>query len=211
MTKCRAHTKTGKRCNNEAVEGSEYCHIKSHREQSPEASLTDKQRRFVEEYCVDYNATAAAKRAGYSKNSASEIGFENLRKPQIANAIKKRMEELAMSAEEAVKRLADWGRGTAHPFLQVNEKTGELHIDLSSEKAQQNLHLIKKLKQHDTIVQKGGGDKDEVISRTWEIELHDQKDAVDKILKVIGAYAPQKHEDVTPQPKRLVLIEKVKE
>ena len=49
--------------------------------------LTDKQRLFVEEYLIDLNATAAARRAGYSAKTAEVIGFENLRKPNIAAAI----------------------------------------------------------------------------------------------------------------------------
>lgn len=51
------------------------------------ARLTDKQKRFVEEYLVDLNATQAAIRAGYSEKTAEVIGYENLRKPQIATAI----------------------------------------------------------------------------------------------------------------------------
>jgi len=50
-------------------------------------ALTAKQRRFVEEYLVDLNATQAAIRAGYSKKTAGQIGDENLKKPQIAAAI----------------------------------------------------------------------------------------------------------------------------
>ena len=34
------------------------------------AKLNDKQKRFVDEYLVDLNATAAAKRAGYSEKTA---------------------------------------------------------------------------------------------------------------------------------------------
>ena len=49
--------------------------------------LTAKQARFVAEYLVDLNATQAAIRAGYSEKTASETGYENLRKPQIAAAI----------------------------------------------------------------------------------------------------------------------------
>jgi phage terminase small subunit len=41
--------------------------------------LTPKQRRFVEEYLVDLNATQAAIRAGYNPKRADEIGYENLR------------------------------------------------------------------------------------------------------------------------------------
>jgi phage terminase small subunit len=43
--------------------------------------LTAKQRRFVQEYLIDLNATQAAIRAGYSKNSARQVGTENLSKP----------------------------------------------------------------------------------------------------------------------------------
>ncbi|SUV40803.1 Terminase small subunit [Avibacterium paragallinarum] len=42
--------------------------------------LTDKQKRFVEEYLIDLNATQAAIRAGYSKNRASELGYQLLQK-----------------------------------------------------------------------------------------------------------------------------------
>ena len=38
-------------------------------------ALTPKQERFVQEYLVDLNATAAAKRAGYSGKRASELGY----------------------------------------------------------------------------------------------------------------------------------------
>lgn len=50
-------------------------------------SLTAKQQRFVEEYLIDLNATQAAIRAGYSADTAAEMGYENLRKPQIAEAV----------------------------------------------------------------------------------------------------------------------------
>ena len=49
--------------------------------------LTPKQERFVQEYLVDLNATAAAKRAGYSKRTAYSIAIENLKKPEIQIAI----------------------------------------------------------------------------------------------------------------------------
>jgi phage terminase small subunit len=49
--------------------------------------LTRKQQRFVEEYGVDFNATQAAIRAGYSPSTAYSIGSENLRKPEIKAAL----------------------------------------------------------------------------------------------------------------------------
>ena len=63
------------------------------------ARLTEKQARFVAEYLVDMNATEAAKRAGYSEKTAYSIGFENLRKPEIQEAIQAAMAERAKRTE----------------------------------------------------------------------------------------------------------------
>ena len=57
--------------------------------------LTPKQLRFVDEYLVDLNASGAARRAGYSVKTADKIGYENLRKPEIASAVEAKRKELA--------------------------------------------------------------------------------------------------------------------
>jgi phage terminase small subunit len=63
---------------------------------SPQAleDLTPPQQLFVREYLVDLNATQASIRAGHSEHCASEIGYENLRKPQIMAAIDSAFMEL---------------------------------------------------------------------------------------------------------------------
>ena len=40
--------------------------------------MTKKQKRFIEEYLIDLNATQAAIRAGYSPDTAYSIGNENM-------------------------------------------------------------------------------------------------------------------------------------
>lgn len=55
--------------------------------------LTNRQKRFVDEYLIDLNATQAAIRSGYSAKTAKEIGAENLTKPNVANAIQQAMDE----------------------------------------------------------------------------------------------------------------------
>lgn len=76
-------------------------------------ALTNKQRRFVEEYLVDLNATQAAIRAGYSKKTAGQIGDENLKKPQIAAAIQesqaKRSERTEITQDMVLRELAKIG------------------------------------------------------------------------------------------------------
>jgi phage terminase small subunit len=51
-------------------------------------TLTDRQERFVFEYLIDLNATAAAKRAGYSANCAKEQASDLMRKPAVRERIR---------------------------------------------------------------------------------------------------------------------------
>lgn len=57
------------------------------------AKLTAKQKRFVEEYLIDLNATQAAVRAGYSVKTAREQGSQNLSKLNIQQQIGEAMAE----------------------------------------------------------------------------------------------------------------------
>ncbi|MGP4061497.1 terminase small subunit [Halobacillus sp. H74] len=58
------------------------------------AKMTEKQKRFCEEYLIDLNATQSAIRAGYSKKTARQTANENLTKPYIKDYIDKRLEEI---------------------------------------------------------------------------------------------------------------------
>jgi phage terminase small subunit len=57
--------------------------------------LTDKEYLFANYYLGDarFNATEAAKLAGYSERSARQIGYENLTKPYIQAYIRERSED----------------------------------------------------------------------------------------------------------------------
>ena len=63
--------------------------------------LTAKQEAFCEEYMIDLNATQAAIRAGYSEQTARQIGTENLAKPAISDKIAE------LKAERAARVLVD--------------------------------------------------------------------------------------------------------
>jgi phage terminase small subunit len=55
--------------------------------------LTSKQKAFADYYIETGNATEAAIKAGYSKKTAKEMGYENLTKPHIKAYIEERMNE----------------------------------------------------------------------------------------------------------------------
>lgn len=82
-----------------------------------EKKLTPKQDRFCREYVIDLNATQAAIRAGYSAKTAHSVGFENLRKPEIASRITEVVNEAnkkaEVTSEEILENLAEIGRAEA--------------------------------------------------------------------------------------------------
>lgn len=73
------------------------------------AKMTDKQKRFCDEYLIDMNGAQAAIRAGYSKKTAKQIATENLSKPYLREYIDKRMAEkeaaLIADQDEVMKYL----------------------------------------------------------------------------------------------------------
>ena len=58
------------------------------------AELTQKQKAFADEFLKCGNATEAAKRAGYSEQSARQMGTENLSKPSISSYIQERQKQI---------------------------------------------------------------------------------------------------------------------
>jgi phage terminase small subunit len=74
-------------------------------------ALTNKQKMFVKEYLIDLNATQAAIRAGYSADTAKEIGYENLTKlhivTEIQEALDQRAERTDIGADYVLKTIKD--------------------------------------------------------------------------------------------------------
>ena len=79
------------------------------------SKLTQKQRRFVDEYIISGNATQAAIKAGYSKRSAQQTGTENLLKPVIKAELDRRNAEIKSAKtadmQEVMEYLASVMRG----------------------------------------------------------------------------------------------------
>lgn len=68
-------------------------------------ALTDKQKRFCEEYLIDLNATQAAIRAGYSSKTAEQTASRLLRNVKVQEYIAKRQKELSRSTEITQERV----------------------------------------------------------------------------------------------------------
>lgn len=69
--------------------------------------LTPKQRAFVDEYLVDCNVCAAAKRAGYSPKSIHADGYKLLRKPHVMAAVREAMDERSRRTRISADKVLD--------------------------------------------------------------------------------------------------------
>jgi phage terminase small subunit len=118
-------------------------------EEKPGADgLTTKQRLFVESYLSNgFNATEAARMAGYkgSENTLSSVGYENLRKPEIAALVSERMNEAAMSANEVLARLSAIARGNLEDVVDEDGR-----FDFDKARRAKKTGLLKKLKRKAT-------------------------------------------------------------
>jgi phage terminase small subunit len=141
-------------------------------------ALTNKQQLFVDEYLQCWNAAEAARRAGYSKRTAYSIGWENLRKPEIAAAISARMNEVHMSADEVLKRLADIARGDVADFMSIGPMG--FTLDLDSAHKEGKTSLIRKISQKTVTI--NGKTEDKEI-HTEDIELYSGLQALELIGK----------------------------
>lgn len=73
--------------------------------------LNNRQLRFIDEYMIDSNASAAYVRAGYSPNNPDGNSYKLLRNPEIAEEIKRRQESITkkvmISREQIIQDLLE--------------------------------------------------------------------------------------------------------
>jgi phage terminase small subunit len=129
--------------------------------------LTPKQERFVAEYLVDLNATQAAIRAGYASKRADAIGHENLRKPEIAEAITKAEEARAARTQITADRVLDELAAMAFSDIEHYELDDRDRLVLRDGAPKYAMRAVASIKRR-TIPQKGGGSIREVEFRLWD-------------------------------------------
>ena len=142
-------------------------------------SLTPKQARFVEEYLIDLNATAAAIRAGYSEKTAKSVGHENLTKPDIraaiAEAMRGRSERTEITQDRVINEYAKLAFIEMGMFVEWGEKgvTLKASADLSPELRAAVAEVS------ETTTEHGG---------TVRFKLHDKKGALDSLARHLGMF-----------------------
>lgn len=137
--------------------------------------MTKKQKRFVEEYLIDLNATQAAIRAGYSPDTAGSIGAENLKKPEIKSRIDKAMAERSrrtgINQDRVLQELARIGFAKITDV--VDPETAEIRTDASDD----DLACIQSIKI-----------KPNEFGTEREVKLYDKKSALVDLGKHLGLF-----------------------
>jgi phage terminase small subunit len=177
------------------------------------ANLNPKQKRFVEEYLIDLNATQAAIRAGYSVKTAEQLGYQLLQKTSVSEAIAKAMAErsrrtgisqdriiqqLAKIAFSDMKDVLEWG--TVEVPI-INPLTGQTLVDEDGMDRVEYVTRVR-LKESDQVdgtviqeiseTQKGGG-------VTHTVKLNDRMKALELLGKHLGMWTDkQQIEVITP-------------
>lgn len=153
-----------------------------------EKALTPKQRRFVEEYLVDLNATQAAIRAGYSAKDADVQGPRLLGKVGIAEAIKAgqaaRSERTQITQDRVLQEYARIAFSNMKEFAEFGPDGVKLKdLDGMDDDAARCIAEVS-----ETTSQGGGSIK---------FKLHDKKGALDSIARHLGMFV-EKHEHTGP-------------
>ena len=154
------------------------------------SELTPKQRRFVDEYLIDLNATQAAIRAGYSNRRGRQQGSRLLKYSHVAEAVRAGQQMLAeraqVSAESVLEKLADLRDGAAAKgqfsvALRAEELRGK-HIGMFADRKPGSVRRLEEMTEEeileslgisedevDKVISSAGGDKAREIPGQQEI------------------------------------------
>ncbi|MDG1276930.1 MAG: terminase small subunit [Algoriphagus sp.] len=135
--------------------------------------MTAKEISFAENYLCTFNATEAAKAAGYSERSARQIGCENLTKPYIQAYIKNKsqasLEKLEITQERVLKELANIAFSNVTDFFEDDWALKKL-TDIPKSKSAG----IKTLKKTQTGVMVNMHDRLGALLKLWELVKDEQ-------------------------------------
>lgn len=141
--------------------------------------MTEKQKRFIEEYLIDLNATQAAIRAGYSSDTAQQIGSENLSKPviraQIDKALAERSRRTGINQDRVLTELAKIA--LVNPGMVIDARNATICEDATEE----DLAAVQSVKVKTSFSETG-----QMVER--EIRMADKLKALELLGRHLGMF-----------------------
>lgn len=150
--------------------------------------LTEKQEKFCREYIWDFNASRAAREAGYSEDTAGKIGSENLQKPEIKARIKELQGDTAELAGISRLMIAEEHKKIAFSSI------AHLHDTWIERKAFEKLTPEQKssIASIETQIKRVVGEFEEFEVEFIKIRLYDKQKSLDSLTKMFGYSEPDK-------------------
>lgn len=148
------------------------------------SELTDKQKRFCEEYVIDWNGTRAAIAAGYSEKTARQIADQNLSKLYISEHIEKIQKDLSkLSGVTALRNILELKKIAYASIAQF--KDGWMAEKDFNELTDDQKSCLSEIV-HQTKTYKDSSDK------IVKFKLHDKQKAIELLNKMLGFNEPDK-------------------
>jgi len=161
-----------------------------------EKKLTPKQEIFCYEYCIDYNATRAATKAGFSEKTARQIGSKLLTNIYIKNKIKSLKDNLSETSGITALRVLNEHKKIA--FSSASDlREGWISLKQFDSLSEEQKSCIQEIStKSDKRYEKGvDGEPGTWVDEEWvKIKLYDKQKSLDSISKMLGYDAPQKIE-----------------
>ena len=150
--------------------------------------LTEKEKNFCHEYVVDWNASRAARKAGYSENSDRTIGAQNLAKLHIKQYIEFiKFDYEFLCGISKTKQLQELSKIAYSSIAHLHNTWIELKdFESLTNEQKESIESIETKTDQRTI-------NDETISTKYvKIKLHSKTNALDQINKMMGYNEPEK-------------------
>lgn len=158
------------------------------------ADLTPKQIIFCKEYLVDFNATRAAKAAGYSKKTAQRMGSENLSKPliqeRILKEIKAREYRTEITADRVLQEIALLGFSDIAHYVEIGED-GQITTKTFEEMPEHASRAIESISE-DRIIRENPDGTQIIVHDKYKFKLHSKIHALEKLFKHLGLAAEER-------------------
>ena len=155
-----------------------------------ERILTDKEKKYCEEYVVDWNKSRAARAAGYSEEYAAEIGYQNSTKLHIKQYIEfikndlerlsgvsklRNIQELAKIAYSSIAHLHDsWIKLADWEIIKENNPACMDAIESIDTKTETKTYKT------------DGGIETDLETKYVKIKLYSKSDAIKTINEMLG-------------------------
>lgn len=160
-------------------------------------ALTIKQTKFCQEYLIDLNATQAAIRAGYSKKTAMEQGYQLLHKTSVQQCLQQLQSELQTKTGITQERvLQEYAKIAFFDIRQIFDGDGNL-IDISEFNNEAAGAVVSiEIDKTKTSFYSGETSSSTEQTVTKKIKIADKKGALDSLAKHLGMFEKDNKQSV---------------